>query len=137
MTVYVDDVRHSFRRMIMCHLWADDVNELHAFAASLGLRREWFQCPPAASWNHYDISLTVKARALAAGAVLTDRYGPSLHVARQRLLAATDASPQAIAILLNNVLRIANARHRFDTNDPREIAEFLEFSRREFIRNCT
>lgn len=75
--IYVDDVRHNFRRMVMCHLWTDgDISELHDFAARLGLRREWFQCPPAASWEHYDVTLSVKAKALAAGAILTDKYGP-------------------------------------------------------------
>ena len=84
MTVYVDDVRHRFGRMVMCHMWADTVEELHAFAAQLGLKRSWFQCPPKASWEHYDISLSVKAAAIRAGAVLTDRYGPVEHTAWQR-----------------------------------------------------
>lgn len=82
MMVYVDDVRHRFGRMIMCHLWADTAEELHAFAAQLGLKRSWFQCPPKASWEHYDISLAVKAKALSRGAVLTDKYGPVEHLAR-------------------------------------------------------
>lgn len=81
MTVYVDDVRHRFRQMWMCHLWADSVNELHAFAAALDLNAEWFQRPPKASWAHYDISLSKKAQARAMGAVLTDRYGPAFHTA--------------------------------------------------------
>lgn len=85
MTIYVDDVRHSFRRMIMCHMWADTEEELHREAAALGLRRSWFQEPPKASWRHYDISLGVKAKALERGAVLTDKYGPSEFVWRQRL----------------------------------------------------
>lgn len=71
--------------MIMCHMWADTVEELHEAAEKLGLRRAWFQQPPKASWEHYDISLSVKTKALAMGAVLTDKYGPSEHVARQRL----------------------------------------------------
>lgn len=79
MTVYVDDVRHRFGRMIMCHLWADSLDELHAAAAAIGIARRWFQDPvtmPKVSWAHYDISLTMKAKALARGAVLTDKYGP-------------------------------------------------------------
>jgi hypothetical protein len=84
MTVYVDDVRHRFGRMVMCHLWADTVEELHTFASRLGLRRSWFQCPPKASWDHYDISLAKKAEALSLGAVLTDKYGPLEHVSRLR-----------------------------------------------------
>lgn len=83
MTVYVDDVRLRFGRMIMCHMWADTEEELHAFANRLGLRRSWFQEPPKASWKHYDISLGVKMEALAAGAVLTDKYGPAEFEARR------------------------------------------------------
>lgn len=76
MTVYVDDVRHNFGRMVMCHMWADTLDELHAMADRIGIARRWFQTPPKASWNHYDISLSKKAEAMAAGAILTDRYGP-------------------------------------------------------------
>ncbi len=83
MAVYVDDVRFRFRRMIMCHMWSDSEAELHAMARRLGMRREWFQSPPKASWCHYDISLTSKRRALELGAILTDRYGAVEHRARQ------------------------------------------------------
>ncbi|MCU6454327.1 DUF4031 domain-containing protein [Sphingomonas sp. A2-49] len=85
MTVYVDDVRHRFGRMVMCHMWADTTEELHAAAQGLGLRRSWFQAPPKASWEHYDISLSVKAQAIANGAILTDKYGPVEHTSRLRL----------------------------------------------------
>lgn len=94
MAVYVDDVRHSFGRMIMCHMWADTEEELHAMAAQLGLRRSWFQKPPKASWKHYDISLGVKEKALKLGAVLTDKYGPSEFEARRKL--SDPASPTEV-----------------------------------------
>jgi hypothetical protein len=73
-TVYVDDVRHPFGRMIMCHMWADSFDELLAMADRIGVDRRWLQQPPKASWTHFDVSLSCKAKALAAGAVLTDRY---------------------------------------------------------------
>lgn len=70
MAVYVDDYRGSFSRghraMVMCHMLADSLDELHAFAARLGLKREWFQ-PRSAP--HYDLSLTKRAEALQLGAV--------------------------------------------------------------------
>lgn len=84
MSVYVDDVRHSYGRMIMCHMWADSPDELLAMADRIGVGRRWLQQPPKASWVHFDISLNRKALALAAGAVLTDRYGPVEFLARQK-----------------------------------------------------
>lgn len=84
MTVYVDDVRHRFGRMVMCHMWADSRDELLAMADTIVVRRKWLQQPPKASWVHFDISLGKKALAIEAGAVLTDRYGPVEHVARLR-----------------------------------------------------
>ena len=84
MTVYVDDVRHRFGRMTMCHMWADSDEELHAMATTIGVARRWFQYPPKASWKHYDICLSKKALALQSGAVLTDKYGPVEHEARRK-----------------------------------------------------
>lgn len=90
MGVYVDNVRHQFGRMIMCHMWADSVDELLAMADRIGIARKWIQGHPTlsfgrhrnADWVHFDISLGMKAKALAEGAVLTDRFGPAEHVAR-------------------------------------------------------
>ena len=84
MTVYVDDVRHGYGRMTMCHMWADTPDELLAMADRIGLQRKWLQQPPKASWTHFDIALGKKAMALAAGAVLTDKYGPVEFLARKR-----------------------------------------------------
>lgn len=83
MAVYVDAVRFRYQRMIMCHMWADSLPELHNIAARLGLKRAWFQCPPKASWAHYDVSLTLRRRAVELGAIETDRYGALEFCARQ------------------------------------------------------
>ena len=94
MTVYVDDVRHKFGRMQMCHMWSTDLEELLAMADAIGVQRKWLQQPPKASWVHFDISLGKKAEAIARGAVLTDKYGPIEHVAR---LAGNQAKLDTIA----------------------------------------
>lgn len=99
MTVYVDDVRHHFGRMVMCHLWADTETELLAMVDRIGVDRSWIQGHPTlskgkhrdASWVHFDISLGMKAKAIAAGALLTDKFGPVEHVARLDL-ASGDAA---------------------------------------------
>ena len=93
MTVYVDDVRHGFGRMIMCHLWADTLDELLEMVDIIGVQRKWIQGHPElsfgkhrlASWVHFDISLGKKTLAIKAGAVLTDKYGPTEFTSRQRL----------------------------------------------------
>lgn len=90
MAVYVDDVRHRFGRMVMCHLWADSLEELLAMVDRIGVQRKWIQGHPdlsfgkhrTASWVHFDISLKMKAKAMAAGAILTDKYGPLEHTAK-------------------------------------------------------
>lgn len=76
MTIYVDDVRHAYGRMKMCHLWADTDAELHEMARKIGVARRWFQGPPKSRWNHYDICISKKKQAIALGAVLTDKFGP-------------------------------------------------------------
>jgi len=83
MAVYVDQPLFRLGRMRTCHMWADRLDELHAFARRLdrGLPAH-FQRPPAASWEHYDIGPRLRQRALALGAIETDRYGCVEHVAR-------------------------------------------------------
>lgn len=67
MTIYVDPGRYPYRGMIMCHMMTDDnLDELHIFAARLGLKRAWFQAH--ARHPHYDISQGKRAQAIALGA---------------------------------------------------------------------
>lgn len=67
MTVYVDDMRASFGRMIMCHMIADTEDELHAMAARIGVARKWHQ-GTAGRDSHYDIALSKRALAIDYGA---------------------------------------------------------------------
>jgi len=101
-TVYVDDARIwatvGSVRARWSHLLADDEAELHAFAASLGLRREWFQDPRvprpgkplarpgsllAETW-HYDVTEAKRLLALERGAA-SIRWRDAVEVARRRL----------------------------------------------------
>ena len=93
MSAYVDDVRHKFGNMVMCHLWADTDEELLDMVDKIGVQRKWIQGHKTlsfgkhrdASWVHFDISLSKKALAIAAGAILTDRYGPVIHTKRLQI----------------------------------------------------
>ena len=55
-----------------CHLTADTEEELHAFAARLGLRRAWYQPKPLLALCHYDLTATKRALAVKLGAVEVD-----------------------------------------------------------------
>lgn len=75
MTVYVDNMRARYGRMIMCHMVADTHEELHDMAARIGVARKWFQR------NHYDICLKMRAKAVALGAKEIDQR-ETLRIAR-------------------------------------------------------
>lgn len=52
------------------HLQADDLDTLHAFAARLGLRREWFQDrPDRPERAHYDVMRSKRDKAILLGAI--------------------------------------------------------------------
>lgn len=52
------------------HMVSDtSAEELHAFAAKLGLKREWSQERPKSSAHHYDITPPKRALAIRLGAV--------------------------------------------------------------------
>lgn len=71
MAVYVDNAVFPWRGRRWAHLMADDLDELHAFAARLGLRRCTFQ--DKRSGAHYDIDSRQRERALALGAIPVSR----------------------------------------------------------------
>jgi hypothetical protein len=85
MTVMVDELRQWGRARHRCfakgssHLMADTVDELHAFAARLGLKREWFQDHH--MHPHYDLSPNKRAQALRLGA----KFVPAMEQARAML----------------------------------------------------
>jgi Protein of unknown function (DUF4031) len=72
MAIYVDEPRWRWRGKLWCHMAADSLDELHTFAQRLGLRRDWFQGPPTASFPHYDLTETKRQAALRLGAIDAD-----------------------------------------------------------------
>jgi hypothetical protein len=69
--------RHSCFLSGSAHLTADTLEELHAFAKRIGLKREWFQDHPLCP--HYDISPKRHAAALVAGAILVSAREQALR----------------------------------------------------------
>ncbi|MCI2243810.1 DUF4031 domain-containing protein [Xanthomonas sp. PPL568] len=87
MAVYVDNMRAHFGRMVMCHMVADTREELDAMADRIGVARRWIQYPGTAK-EHYDIALSARAKAVAAGAVEIDIRDTARMVFERRLAAA-------------------------------------------------
>jgi hypothetical protein len=73
MAVYVDAAIWKWSGLRWCHLLADHPDELHRFAARLGIKRTSFQSPPKASTPHYDLTGFERRRAIALGAIACSR----------------------------------------------------------------
>lgn len=99
MAVYVDNMRAKFGRMVMCHMIADTDEELHRMARQIGVSRRWWQGPPKHR-SHYDIALSKRALAVAAGAVeITWRQTALMTMRRARtgMLGLPDDAEQWMA----------------------------------------
>ncbi len=93
MAILVDDLREypdvALPFTTWCHMATDgDLEELHAFAARLGLQRRWFQR------DHYDLpphgrraAVALGAEEVATGELLRRMTGPRGDRARRRALA--------------------------------------------------
>lgn len=87
MSVYVDDSMIAWRGKRWCHLQADTLEELHAFAERLGLKREWFQ-PGKQPWlDHYDVTANKRGKAIDLGAI-SETWREAAH----RCLATRDSA---------------------------------------------
>lgn len=65
--ICVDEAIWPYRGSLYCHMMTDgELQELHDFAARLGLRRSWFQNKP--GHPHYDLSQGKRLQAIRLGA---------------------------------------------------------------------
>src|SRR5260370_40577120 len=96
--VYVDDAIWNWQGLKWCHLLADDIDELHGFAARLGISRASYQGAPKTPAPPYDLTGFERARAPALGAKPGSRQEvvagfPALPVAgRERWRAAGETA---------------------------------------------
>lgn len=98
MSVYVDPMmacvpNGRWRWNRSCHMFADTLEELHAFALRIGLKREWFQPAKDRHIPHYDLHESRRAAAVKLGAIEVDRrraveIWDRIHPARARKGAA-------------------------------------------------
>ena len=69
MAVYVDPPVSRLGRMVMCHMAADTLEELHAMADAIGVNRRHYQGPPVTPRPHYDICKAKRTLAVKLGAL--------------------------------------------------------------------
>lgn len=88
MPVYVDAMVDYGKRIgragpRWCHMIADSLDELHAMADAIGMKRDWFQ--RASRTPHYDLgSVDMRKRAVLEGAIECDRTVFVDHMRRIR-----------------------------------------------------
>lgn len=93
MTVYIDDAVMPWRGQRWAHLMADSLDELHAFAARLGLPRHAFQ--DKRSGAHYDVTAAMRLHAIELGAMPISRHRDRALVRAVIAQARAQATPRA------------------------------------------
>jgi hypothetical protein len=83
MSVYVDNMRAPFGRLVLCHMVADTSAELLAMADRISVARRWIQ-HAGTPREHFDICLSKRALAVQAGAVEIDVRETAAIVRRKR-----------------------------------------------------
>ncbi len=96
MTVYVDDMKAQFGRMVMCHMIADTHDELIAMVQAIGVSAKWIQ-NGGSHKEHFDLSLTKKREAVVRGAVLITQRQLSCMVQRRKAEGVLGAPEEAEA----------------------------------------
>jgi hypothetical protein len=85
MAVYVDPPIWEWRGRMWCHLTADGEEELHRFAAQLGLPRYKFQSRPGRPRvDHYDVPDSIRPEAVRLGAIEITFREAGARIARRR-----------------------------------------------------
>lgn len=108
MTVYVDDMRAPFGRLVMCHMIADTDGELLEMADRIGVQRRWHQYAGSCR-SHFDIAQTKRALALAAGAQPITWRETAAVTRHRRAVAAGHAEPLSIAAILGRASSVGRA----------------------------
>lgn len=85
--VYVDEAKHPFGRMMMCHMMADTTAELLAMADRIGVAKKWLQ-KAGSPYEHFDISKGKRAEAVAHGALEVTSRDLGLLIRKRRGLMA-------------------------------------------------
>lgn len=83
--IVVDDAIWEYRNDLYCHMTSDQpgqagLDELHKFAATIGMKRSWFQDKP--GHPHYDLGRNMRRWAIRKGATPIDSRAYAILVRR-------------------------------------------------------
>ena len=116
MTVYVDNMHESrlgqLGRMKMSHMIADTTEELLAMADRIGVQRKWLQYPGSHK-EHFDIALSKRALAVAAGAIEIDMEQTSAMCRRRRETGELGLAEEAVEWVraqVRDAIQVRNAQ---------------------------
>jgi hypothetical protein len=75
MAIFVDMlIDYGWKYGPSCHMTTDgDLEELHQFAESIGMKRSWLDDKPGTAIPHYDLTATKRLLAVRKGAIEIDR----------------------------------------------------------------
>jgi uncharacterized protein DUF4031 len=96
--------------MIMCHMMADTLGELHAMADRIGVARKWVQEADRPSDVHYDISLGKRAAAVKAGAVEVTLREMAAYQWHRRTFGFSTPPANALETMLATTRELARRR---------------------------
>jgi hypothetical protein len=82
-SVFVDDGKYPYGRLLMCHMIADTSEELLAMARRIGVAENWIQ-KAGTAMEHFDICQTKRALAIQCGAIGITTRELSKKVMRRR-----------------------------------------------------
>jgi hypothetical protein len=83
LSVYVDDMREPFGRLLMCHMIADTTAELFEMADRIGVARRWIQYAGTYK-EHFDVCLSKRTAAITAGAIEISRRELGARISARR-----------------------------------------------------
>ena len=81
--IYIDSAFISYRGMKMCHMLADNSDELLSFSKILGLKKAWMQYPNTYK-EHFDICEKYRVKAITHGAIVIDRRKMAMILRRKK-----------------------------------------------------
>lgn len=111
MTFYVNLEGWTRRGQQVHHMWADTEDEMHQWAAMLGVR-DFFPSDPGAShrvFHHYLLTGEQMVLAVSCGAVATERWAITKFVAERTIMREQD--PQLLVWALGMLDKLSQAGH--------------------------